>query len=793
LTLANSLIEAKKGKHLSETETVVFLGSWQGKTYKEIAKANNLSDAYLNQEVAPQVWGKLSEALGKNVNKKNFKSVIEAKISSSSLVNHLSYIAKKEAGEAFQVISDQRKAAKAFKQYVDKYKNRYGFLKLLGMPQGLALDSIYTPVRILNELSLRQFETIADLEKNYRNSDKRRLRIGECLTEDGIEVANKNQYLIVLGNPGAGKSTFLRSLGLEALKEDAGRFQHHCIPVMLELKRFASNEVDFISAIAEELTHFGFPPSKEFATKALEEGKLLVLLDGLDEVPNQFTNSVMDGIDNLVTRYENNRFIASCRIAAYRSNFQHDFKVIELADFDDDQIKQFINNWFNSELDKQSKTAEKCWETLSHESNRAAKELAQTPLLLTFLCLVYNRRQSFPPTRSRLYNKALDILLEEWAAEKRLQQEPIYEGLHTDLEKVMLAEIAYKGFKDDQLFFDEQHIVKSITDFLADSVDNPKYLDGKKILNAITAQQGILVQRAESIYSFSHLTIQEYLTAQYISNDHSRIKELVAKHLTDKRWQEVFLLVAGLKDDASKLLKLMERATQGFINTDKLHNLLAWVKSCTDDSSGDFQPVGKKTVVIANVNILANALNHNTSLANALTESSSLTNALNNANSLASALTNSNSLTIALHKDFAFAIARISAFNFALANLQMFSEALKIFIDYTKLLEEYQIYQDVNYSQLVATLEELKEQIPNDQEAKGVRQAFGKKLIKIWLKAFKLTPEMVNLSESELKALDNYFCANLLIIKCKEAAVRVSRQTWSDIESRMLIPFRDPT
>jgi len=349
--------------------------------------------------------------------------------------------------------------------------------------------------------------------------------------------------------------------------------------------------------------------------------------------------------------------------------------------------------------------------------------------------LVYNRRQSFPPTRSRLYNKALDILLEEWAAEKRLQQEPIYEGLHTDLEKVMLAEIAYKGFKDDQLFFDEQHIVKSITDFLADSVDNPKYLDGKKILNAITAQQGILVQRAESIYSFSHLTIQEYLTAQYISNDHSRIKELVAKH----------------------------------------------------------QPVGKKTVVIANVNILANALNHNTSLANALTESSSLTNALNNANSLASALTNSNSLTIALHKDFAFAIARISAFNFALANLQMFSEALKIFIDYTKLLEEYQIYQDVNYSQLVATLEELKEQIPNDQEAKGVRQAFGKKLIKIWLKAFKLTPEMVNLSESELKALDNYFCANLLIIKCKEAAVRVSRQTWSDIESRMLIPFRDPT
>jgi hypothetical protein len=49
----------------------------------------------------------------------------------------------------------------------------------------------------------------------------------------------------------------------------------------------------------------------------------------------------------------------------------------------------------------------------------------------TFLCLVYSRKLNFPPTRSRLYNKALDILLEEWAAEKRVQQEEIYQGLHT--------------------------------------------------------------------------------------------------------------------------------------------------------------------------------------------------------------------------------------------------------------------------------------------------------------------------------------------------------------------------
>jgi hypothetical protein len=654
-------------------------------------------------------------------------------------------IAKKVGGSTFKVIGDKRQAAQASKKYVDRYQNRYGLLKLLGMNQGVALESIYTPVRVLNELSISQFETITDLEQGYRDSGQRRLQRGECRTEDGIKVANQNKYLMVLGNPGGGKSTFLRRLGLEAFKGDAGSFQHKCIPVMLELKQFTSKEVDLIKAIAEEFTHFGFPSTPEFTTKALESGKLLVLLDGLDEVPNQFTNSVMNAIDNLVTKYEKNHFIASCRIAAYRSNFRHDFKVIELADFDDKQIQQFITNWFSTELDQQSQTAEKCWETLRDESNKAAKELAQTPLLLTFLCLVYNRKQSFPPTRSRLYNKALDILLEEWAAEKRLNQEPIYEGLHTDLEKVMLAEIAHEGFKDDQLFFDEQQIITSIADFLADSVDKPKNLDGRKILNAIAAQQGILVQRAEDVYSFSHLTLQEYLTAQHINEDDSLglVQQLISQHLTDKRWREVFLLVAGLKNDASKFLLAMEKATQELIDTDKLHQLLVWAKDRTNNSPGDIQPVGKRAIALAHAHALVHALSH--ALSHAYTNA--LANALANANARAKV----NAITHGYADALALALASTLAHGYA--------NALKNFIEYAEWSKEQQIYRDVNYPQLISTLEELKQQIPDDQQAQEVHKAFGEQIIQIWLTAFHLQPKMVDLSKQESKALDNRLVA----------------------------------
>lgn len=90
---------------------------------------------------------------------------------------------------------------------------------------------------------------------------------------------------------------------------------------------------------------------------------------------------------------------------------------------------------------------------------------------------------------------------------------------------------------------------------------------------------------------------------------------------------------------------------------------------------------------------------------------------------------------------------------------------------------------------ILEAAEKIKEQIPSDKDPKKIVD-FSKRLIQISLEAFHLTSEMVDLSESESKALDHYFYANLLMVQCKNAAVRVSRSTWSEIKSRMLLPTR---
>lgn len=671
---------------------------------------------------------------------------------------------------------------RASRQYIQNYRERHGILKVLGMPKPVSLESVYTTVKLLEAEAIRSFETIEAMEEFYRQKEHRGFQRGDRHKREGIQVANEEEYLTVLGGPGVGKSTFLRKIGLEVLKGKQGRFQHPCIPVFLELKRFDTDEIDVEQFIVKEFRTCGFPEPEQFTARALKQGRLLVLMDGLDEAPSQNLDRVICTIQDFTDRHSKNRFIASCRTAAYHNYFRR-FTDVAIAEFEDDQIRQFIHNWFRSELDQQMGIARQCWGLLQKPENAAAKELAQTPLLLTFLCLVYDRSQNLPDNRSTLYRKALDILLEEWAAEKRIRREAIYQGLHTDLEKVLLAEIAYQGFDADQLFFSQQGILKHISSFLADTLDAPKHLDSKAVLNAIEVQQGILVERVEDVYSFSHLTLQEYLTAQYIS-DQQQIEDLVTQHLTDARWREVFLLVAGLMGGgAHKLLQQMEQTAQTYLNTARLRALLRWADRITVGSARNDKPAAKRAVAIYLASDLASARDLARDLASNLPCDLFLTN--DDALFLASNLASASALT----RSSASARARTSTSDLvrARARTNTLNSAFDSLLDSASALEKTNIFQGINFMMLIPRFEALKAKIPGDDQPLDVHRAFAEQTQQTWLHVLQLNSDQVSLSAAEVKTLSNYLEANRLMVQCQKAAVRVSRKTWEEIEARMLL------
>ena len=674
------------------------------------------------------------------------------------------------AGKVINYFQDRRQATKAAEAYAQKYYDRYGRIRLFGMSQDIDLGAVYTGVKFLDKLSINQrFGSQQAVEEGYRSSGKRRFQTAESKPINGGKVANENQYLYVLGGPGAGKSTFLRRVGLEALKGTEGNYQHDCIPVMIELKQFNKGHVDLIAAIAEELAYFGFPDQKTATEHYLERGKLLLLFDGLDEVPQAYFEEIQEKIAKLNTKYSDNRMILSCRIAAYESAMTG-FETVELADFDEEQIEKFIHNWFSSEKDRQNKVAEECWDQLKQPQYRASLELAQTPLLLAFLCITYDEYEDFPAQRHQLYAEALEILLRKWDAQKRgIKRDKIkniYANWTTNLELALLAELAYDFFSENELFFSKEKVLEYIEVFLTETEGDAKQIDTEAVLEAIVLQQGILVERVKGIYSFSHLTLQEYLTAKFISEDNRRIEKLVKEHLTDERWQEVFLLLAGIKDKADDLLLLMEQTTHQLINTTKLRDLLVWVEAITNPVETDIKYLGKRALAIPNANPLAIPNANAIAIAEAL--------AIPNAN--------------AIHNAF-FGIAYICADIMPKARNIAHANAIAIgeFLEYLKWAKKWQIY-NIDYNALISQLETLKKQISSDHHSPEIQQQFTQQLIDTWFSGFLTTREKMALSTEEIKILDRYLYSNLLMINCNKAANRVLQKTWSGIESRMLLP-----
>jgi hypothetical protein len=652
-------------------------------------------------------------------------------------------------------------------EYAERYWDRHGRVKVLEMTKPMDLESIYINVQCLDSFSRDKYESSFKLEQAFRESNQRRYRSQKDDKQEGMVFANREKYLMVFGEPGIGKSTFLRKVGLEAMKGNNEKYQHNLTPVLLELKHFKEEQIDIQGLIQKEFDNCDFPNVEKAIPDKLKKGELLILLDGLDEVPDANTNNVITTIENFVDQHNKNRFIISCRMGV-RPHFRQ-FTDIEIVEFDDQQIETFIKHWFRDERE----TAQECWQLLQQPEYASAKELGQTPLLLTFLCLVYDENQAFPTNRSRLYGDALRILLKHWAADNRLShRQQIYENLSIENEEILLSEIAYFYFSEDRLFYNQGELTDQIKTFLMDSLNAPHYLDGEQILKTIEKEQGIFVERARGEYSFSHLTLQEYLTAKYIV-DNNLVGQVVKAHLTERRWREVFLLIAGLilgKQQTSDFFGVMGQVAKDFLQTKlgkKFVPVLIWADRMTKDSvNSPIKPPGRRAIAYANAIAIAYAYPYAI--------------AISYANALAI------SYAYAYTYAYTVAIANVNAYVYGISNAKLI-EAL---ITLAELFQQDQIFSTVNYQPLSTTLREeqdfwnTKPQLTLEEFQERIKEIF-----QVWNQTFSLTPDLLNFEYGEIYNIDHqYFYIYRLMLDCQKIAPNLAPGVWAEIEDGMLLP-----
>ncbi|NEP60900.1 MAG: NACHT domain-containing NTPase [Symploca sp. SIO2G7] len=451
-----------------------------------------------------------------------------------------------------------------------------GTMKVLDMTQPIGLKDIYTNVHILEKIIGRRRLALNELLQGFDlNSEEfDRCGLGKIKEQrvSGLEVVQRYDKLLVLGKPGAGKTTFLKYLAIHCANSQV---LGERIPLFITLKQFAAseNQPALITYINQIFTDCGVTEAQ--ARELLNQGKGLILLDGLDEVREEDSDRILNQIQQFTEQYHTNSFVLTCRIAAKEYTFEK-FTEVEVADFDDQQIQTFVGKWFRA---KASDLADYFMEQL--KQNKPIKELATNPLLLTLLCIEFEDSGTFPPNRSELYSRAIHTLLRKWDDRRRIVRQQVYKKLSVQRKEDLLSEVAFTTFKRGEYFFKQRDVEQYIAGYirnLPDAKTDPEalLLDSEAVLKSIEAQHGLLVERARSIYSFSHLTFQEYFTAREIFVT-ANLEEL-ANRVMEKRWREVFLLTAGMLRDASKLMQLMKQKIDGLVASDKkFQQFLHWV------------------------------------------------------------------------------------------------------------------------------------------------------------------------------------------------------------------------
>jgi predicted NACHT family NTPase len=461
----------------------------------------------------------------------------------------------------------------------DKVQHLYSKIQLLNCQQ-IDVDKLYVDVYVLDKLASESYATIPDL---LQGSDLRdgfdRLGLGKREKRSpGFEVAAQYPRLMILGKPGAGKTTFLRHLAIACCKDE---FLADHIPILIELRDINASEFNLLNHIHQE-----FDLADEEQTKQiLKQGKVLILLDGLDEVPGQSRREVQDHIYKFsqFQHYYKNRFILTCRTQTIEY-ISDKFKPVEVADFNPEQVEFFALNWFTAlaETPEQGATLKAHFMAkLRLPQNKPTAELAVTPILLSLTCWVFDYLKDLPPKRSDLYEQGINLLLEKWDKKRGVRRElgsEAYRKLSVGEKKKLLSYVAARKFEQEQyVLFEQGEIQEYIAKYRGISTE-----DSEAVLDAIAAQNGLLIERAHGFWSFSHLTFQEYFTAKWFC-DRADWDGLVS-HITEKHWREVFLLAGGMMRTVDKLLQLMKKVIDRHIASDEeLQQFLNWGnrKSCS--------------------------------------------------------------------------------------------------------------------------------------------------------------------------------------------------------------------
>ncbi|MCX2496138.1 SMEK domain-containing protein [Pedobacter sp. PF22-3] len=443
---------------------------------------------------------------------------------------------------------------KGLNEYDLYIHNYYKFLDIKGFSPKInntlvkiSLENIYVPLalKIESEIGEKKHELQKEITFTLENA------------------LNDFNKLVVLGDPGSGKSTILKHLAYNICTNRPTESQFSdLVPIIIKGSEFAK----YVSTTSKHLSEYIIDQiDKKYEllfTQKLESNQLLVLVDGIDEINvTSLRHTVVNRINAFIAQYSNTKIIVSSRIVGYKeTRLNGYFNHLQVMKFGEGQIKQFITNWYLSVVsnsNNDSENAKQSSKTLfdSIRQNKSVLNMASNPLLITIITLIHYQGGTLPERRASLYDIATSTFLENWVRQRESQRNsnfdketlisilaPISYYIHLNFTTGLITESKLKELfkKEYENIFpyqnprEETNDLKDIIDFLREDA-------------GFLFEKG-LNEHGESMFGFVHQTFQEYFTAIEFKTrwKEGYFKDNLNEYVFNSSWNEVIKLTASL-------------------------------------------------------------------------------------------------------------------------------------------------------------------------------------------------------------------------------------------------------
>ncbi|WP_329119182.1 NACHT domain-containing protein [Streptomyces sp. NBC_01353] len=418
-----------------------------------------------------------------------------------------------------------------------------------------AVEAAYRRTRIFGLDELGRRAASWDLDAAYLSLEATSRDPGSTPVPHRIdELLASRPRVLLRGDAGAGKTTLVWWLAAHAAGGTLG-------PQLAELNGLVPFVVPLRTLRARGS---GFPPPAElpdvaglmidpapdgWAGRVLSGGRGLLLVDGLDEVPQEDREAAHDWLSGLLARFPRTRCVATVRPLAVEPEWlaTEGFEELTLLPMRDQDIQAFVTAWHDAAgLDGEDPEALEGLEQdllQQFRHNPTLSDLARTPLLCAVICALHRLREGFlPETRWALYESALQMLLGARDDRRRIDAP---DGIRMSVEEhqQLLQRLAAWLVRGGQTECTRDQALHQLNRALPGMPRVAGQGTPEEILTHLLNRSGLLQQRTDDVFQFAHRTFQDFLAAKEFVED-DLVPELL-RHAREQQWHDVLLLAAG--------------------------------------------------------------------------------------------------------------------------------------------------------------------------------------------------------------------------------------------------------